>query len=436
MSTVSSKIPSLPSLPSLRSGGFLKVVGFLAVVISIIFLIQYAIKLTGKLPWPSNIRRIANSQSVEFTQRYSSSLSQKTIDTLWKAVPAEEQLLINTSVVGTRATGYLGPFVDGVFDEEKAVLAALMTGSRLFMIDIDMDKDSRKPVLIYRNSRGYKVSLNNGSIQKLAKFLASNMFRGSTEGTPFNVASSPCIIALIFHKTPDSIKKPAEYSKFLSIVAKELQPLQPNLLTQTPQGDFRRQGLESQIAFQNWEVLKNKCILLANVDTSLQRSPDKYGIYNMNVEDDLDLMVNGRIYRLEEGAGFGVTPLPRQNVSPSFVVFTPNYFLSIPQDKKADTILMTKSKFCIVANSNPELPLKSEQLSSLLTDYGVQCIPFAPFDSKAVSDSFVGSGAVYEKASYVAKVAELRFSPPKKIVLAEPSPKTNALGGKIVAPTL
>ncbi len=130
MSTVSSKIPSLPSLPSLRSGGFLKVVGFLTVVISIIFLIQYAIKLTGKLPWPSNIRRIANSQSVELTQRYTSSLSQKTIDTLWKAVPAEEQLLINTSVVGTRATGYLGPFVDGVFDEEKAVLAALMTGSR------------------------------------------------------------------------------------------------------------------------------------------------------------------------------------------------------------------------------------------------------------------------------------------------------------------
>jgi hypothetical protein len=301
------------------------------------------------------------------------------------------------------------------------------------MIDIDMDRDTGKPVCIYRNIRGYKVSLNNGSISKIAKALANNMFRGSTEGTPFNSASYPCIIALMFQKTPDMVKKPGEYSKFLSIVAKELQPLQSVLLAQTAQGDFRRQGLENQICFQSWEVLKNKCILLCNVDTSIQRSPDKYGIYTMDDTQDLDLMVNARIYRLEESQGFGLTSTPRQNVSPSFVLFTPNYFLSIPQDKKADTILMTKSKFCIVANSNPEVQMKSEALTSLLTDYGVHCVPFAPFGE---TDIWVGPGSVYEKQSCVAKVPELRFSPPKKIILAEPSVKTNALGGKIVAPTL
>jgi hypothetical protein len=431
------KIPSVSLGMSSANPSNVKGIGFLILGIIILIVgIQYILKLGYKLATPANIHRIGNDQAVALTSKYTVQSSKRTVEGLWDKVPAEEQLLINTNFAGVRLGGYIGPFTDGVFDEVKGVMTALMTGARFMSLDISVDKESGNPVLMYRNARGYRVNLNNGSLAKVAKTLAENVFRGSSEGTPFNCEDSPFILFLSFQDLPDDGKKPASVIKYYGKVAKALQPLVPLLLAQTAQGDFRRQALESQICFQPWSVINRKIILLTNVDTSSMRQPDKYGVYAMNATEDLDLLVNGRVYRTEEGIqNFGLTVVPTSTVKPSFCLTTPGYFLNTPPDRKAEAILMTKSRMCIIMNESAEKPLANESIGSLLNDYGVNCIPYVHF-ADGVSDAWVGEGAPYEKTVMVAKAEGLRFSPPKQIALLEPSPKTNSLGGMVQAPKL
>lgn len=431
------KIPSLPAMPSTMQGKSLS--GILFLIIGIIILIvgiQYVLKLGYKLATPSNIQRIGNDQSVALTSKYTVQSSKRTVEGLWNKVPSDEQLLINTNFAGVRLGGYIGPFTDGVFDETKGVMTALMTGARCMILDISVDKESGgNPVLMYRNARGYRVNLNNGSIAKVAKTLAENVFRGSSEGTPFNCEDSPFVLMLCFQDLPDEGKKPTSIIKYYGKVAKALQPLVPLLLAQTAQGDFRRQALESQICFQPWSTINKKIILLTNVDTSSMRQADKYGVYAMNATEDLDLLVNGRVYRVEEGIhNFGLTVVPTSTVKPSFCLYTPGYFLNTPPDRKAEAILTTKSRFSIVLNESAEKPFENSTIMSLLNDFGVNCIPYVHFDDSA--DAWIGEGGPYETNSMVAKPEGLRFSPPKQIALLEPSPKTNSLGGMVQAPKL
>ena len=72
-------------------------------------------------------------------------------------------------MVGCRSLGYLGPFIDGVYDEDNGILTALRTGARLFILDINIDPQTGDPALMYRNAAGYVKSLNIGSIKKIGK---------------------------------------------------------------------------------------------------------------------------------------------------------------------------------------------------------------------------------------------------------------------------
>ncbi len=219
-------------------------------------------------------------------------------------------------------------------------------------------------------------------------------------------------------------------------VARALAPYKNNFLTQTPQGDFRNQSLESQIAFLPWAALENQMILITNADTTPFRSLDRLGIVGLTQDDNLDTIINARVYTKEVKVNFGITTTPLANVKASFVLTTPDYFLNVPPERKADAIEGTKSQFTICMSHDPEFALSPENLSRLYTEFGVHSIPYCHFSPTKVTDQWLGQGKIYEKSAYVLKEEPLRFIPPSPHILKKASPKTNSLGGMLVAPKL
>jgi len=392
----------------------------------------------SKLPTPSNIKRIGDTQNALLMQKYITQYNTHAIKSLWKnpLTPDSQQLLINCSVQGCRLLGYAGPYQDGVFDEDNAVRTALRTGSRFFTLDIYTDHATGNPVSMYRNKMGYLVSLNNGSIRKIAKSLAERAFTATSDSSPQGVLTTPVILFLYFHDTPDYVKQPGKYIQYLSAVSKQLKPLSSVLLDSTSIGDFRHQQLDSQIWFKSMTTFARKVILLCNVDTTIMRNSALYGVQSVSPNEDLDMLVNARVYAQESGGMFGATLTQSSTAKAAAIICTPSYFLNIPQDKKQDAILLTKSVFTICMNPNPEESPTAEDIQKLITDFGVHTVPFTHFDDKSITDKWLGVGSVYEKESFVTKLLPLQFIPPTNIIINEPSSKSNANGGKIIAPVL
>ena len=402
--------------------------GVLAIVTGIVVGTYYALKVQSVTATESNISRIRQSQILTLEDQYNLRYSSIT-DIKWSNVPSNQQLLINLSMVGCRSFGYLGPFIDGVYDEDNGVLTALRTGARLFILDINIDPQTGDPALMYRNAAGYVKSLNIGSIKKIGKSLAGRAFSSMSSASPPAINYTPIILVLYFQETPDIVKQSAKYIKFLSKVAVELQDLSPFILGQTAQGDFRRQGLDTQLFFQPWQLFRNKVILLTNVDTSPMRNPSTYGVSSLSTSQDLDLMVNARMYCQETGVSFGATTVASKASVPAVIITQPSYFLTTPPNQVTQAIDTTKKCFTITMDPNPEIVYTKSDITSLITEYGVHCVPFVYFMKPEQLTPFIGTAAPFHNAALIVKPLPLRFVPPEDIVLQNPSQKTNTQGG-------
>ena len=401
-------------------------------IIGIIYGMVYLFQISRSMSNPDNITRIIQSQNSTLLDQYNFLFNNsQAASKLWSGIADKERLLINMNMTGIRLGGYLGPFKDGVFSADEAINTGLRTGARVLFINIEYNKKTGKPELVYRDGEGYIRSLNTITVKQVAKSISDRAFSISSDSVPPNIRELPLIVVLYFHSTPDIVKKPVEYISFLSQVSKDLQLIQPYILAQTPQGDFRRQNMDTQLFFQPMSVFKSKIILLCNVDTTIMRKPSDYGAPDVGPSSDLDLLVNARLYSQESGTSFGATSVVKGTSPPAAIITKPDYFLKMPQENRAEAILLTKKCFTITMNPDESVVTNVDDLNSLITDYGVNCVPFVHFmDMKSLAPYFA-IGNLYEKSSVLAKSKQLRFVIPDPIITKVPTQAMNTKGGFI-----
>ena len=443
-STVSSVIGSGKSLTAtlftpIRIWYFFLIALFITAIVFAVLGIKNAYKSNSTLSTPENIAIIKAVQMNALEKRWIGLKQTKTgLENVASQIPSDQQLLINFSVLSTRLTGFFGPFVSGVFNEDDAVRTSLSTGSRCLIIEIGRLTDSYEPILIYRDSWGIKSSLNLGNINAVARAIARHSFNPSS-GIPPATASDPLFVVVYFSDAPDPVKLPLENVRFMAKVAEQLQPLANLIIGQTPQGDFRRQGMESQMFFINTRLFSQKIIILTNADTTPFRRLNALGLGGeIDSKKDLDLLVHARLYSRESPSGLGITGSPLTNIVPAAVITTPNYWLNTPPDRIAQAQSNTKKAWTIVmapvAYEGVGV-VQKDTLKKLLEQYGVQAIPLCIFDTPTTTDLFTGKDAPYENTAWVAKPELIRYIPPKPIAVQKAIPETNSNGGAISSPS-
>ena len=389
---------------------------------------------------PGNIAAMIKSQNTILESRWAGNLQfRKGINDGFSKVPEPQRLLINTSVLSTRLVGYLGPFVSGVFDEDNATRLALSTGARCLVLEIDYENNTYDPKLIYRDGWGGKQSLNTGNIKKVMTSIASRAFRSDNNGAPPSVAGDPLILVLYFVRAPSKSNEPLEYVRFLGRVAEQMEPIKNLLLAQTPQGDFRRQALESQLFFINYNTFMNKLILLTNADTTPFRNIGNLGLNGeIGIKQDLDFMVHARLYSRESPSQFGITGSPTSTVKPAAVITSISYWTSTPTDRIESAVQSTKEAWTLVM---PHVSSETNQINDVDKDklynvFGVNSIPITLFSDPKHTDIFTGKGKAFNNNTWVPKPNLIQYIPPKAIPIQKPFPQSNSGGGKVIAPKL
>jgi hypothetical protein len=417
----------------------LKILFVIAILSLIIYAITIAFRNNRDLATPDNIQRIMSSQTLACEAVVSSSSAKKGLDAAFETIPQEQRLLINANVLTTRLTGFLGPFDSGVFSEDAATRIALSSGARCLVLEIDHEENSVEPKLIYRDNWGLKRSLNMGSLNLVARSIAQRAFTPTMDSVPANVANDPLFVVIYFVRAPSMATQPREYVKYLGKVAESLQPLKDYLIGQTPQGDFRRQQLEGQLFYMPYTIFSKQIILMTNADTTPFRRLETLGLQGqIGSTQDLDLLTHVRLYSRESPSNLGISQLPTTNVAPSAVITTPYYWLATPPDRLLDSQAQTKKAWTLVMEpvaTEKNTPTK-DNIKKLLTEFGVQAIPFCIFDSKPVVENYIGKDSPYFKTTWSIKPELIRFIPPKPLIIQKPSPQTNANGGAVFSPQL
>jgi hypothetical protein len=389
---------------------------------------------------PTNIVAITKSQNTLLEERWTGKLQMRQgIAQGFSQVPQPQQLLINTAVLSTRLIGYVGPFSSGVFDEDNATRIALTSGSRCLILEIDYMNNSFDPILVYRDGWGSKESLNTGDIRKVAASISARAFKSENNGAPSSVASDPLILVLYFVRAPNKSSQPIEYIKYLGAVAEKLAPLKDYILAQTPQGDFRRQALESQLFFTSYTAFQNKIIVLTNADTTPFRALGNFGLAGqLGIAQDLDFMVNARLYTRESPSRFGITGSPTSNIKPAAVITSSNYWLTTPSDRIESAVQSTKEAWTLVMPpvSSATNQIKEKDMNNLLSVYGVNSVPITLFSDSVDTDIFTGKGKPFNMLSWVAKPKLIQYVPPVPIPISKPYPQANSGGGTVVSPKL
>lgn len=389
---------------------------------------------------PGNIVAIQKSQNILLEAQWAGKLQMRQgIQSTFANTPAPQHLLINTAVLSTRLVGYLGPFLSGVFDEDNATRIALASGARCLILEIDYENNIYDPKLIYRDGWGAKQCLNTGNIKTVAASIAARAFKPDNNGAPASVASDPLILVLYFVRAPNKTTNPIEYIKYLGAVAEQLAPINDLILAQTPQGDFRRQALESQLFFINYGALSNKIIVLTNADTTPFRNLTNFGLSGqIGIKQDLDFMVNARLYSRESPSSFGITGSPNSTIKPAAVITSPEYWTTTPSDRIESAVQSTKESWTLVMTpvSSATNQINENDLNNLLKKYGVNSIPITLFSDQKNTDIFMANNKPFNRISWIAKPELIQYIPPKPIPIAKAFPQSNSGGGVVVSPKL
>ncbi len=408
----------------------LAVVIVIGIIAAVIYGILFVNDAKNNLSTDSNNQRKKLGQVATLDLFYNINFNaKKGIADAYKSAPAEQRMLINSHVLSMRNIGYLGPYEYGVYDEKDGVRYALACGARCLILDIDYYKPIEGPVLVLRDRDGIQISNNYGSIQKVCQAIADNTFTLMGNYVPFGLSKDPLIVVLNIHNTPDMVKDQAGYIKFLRQIGNQVQPLQKILLGNTPRGDYRRHAKAGDLWFRPVEELRNACIVLCNVDTSILQMGDVYKVGKTKFEEDLDYMVHG----------FVAQDINKLKDNDCAVITTSTELLTTPTQNISDRIKITKSKFTIVLDKNDTL-VNKDKLDKLLKNYGVHSVPFSLYNDETEIMPWlqkdVSAGGLYSKNSWVLKDLALRYIPPKPIVTVAQNAKVNtnmgAGPGKIV----
>lgn len=409
------------------------VVLVLAIVVGSIYAI---VKAKRTASTPDNIATILDQQLSIFQAKFSKEFKDRkslAVAIREQAITDREACLINFQPLTVVHPGFLGPVRDGVYDEQEGVLAALRMGSRCFVLPIDYhDRETlpaafpapNTPCLLYRDTGDTIRSINGGSIAKVAQAIADGAWSDLV-----NQRNDPFILILYFVRTPKENTK--EYLDFLSQVAKDLAPLSPYLLGQTPDGVYNRQARQNQLLYANLASMEKKLLIFCNVDTSGFRSSQTDFKHTYLTKEDLDYWVHLRLYKQNRETLVGATSVPEQGGMIRGIIDTPDYYITMPEDVTTQRAAVngTKEKFWITlspAGANPEVTT----VTKCLDTYGVQAIPLLLVDYTAEVQALMAKW----KYAWKAKPKAIRYVRPEAQIIPPQSPRADARGGALTVP--
>jgi len=291
---------------------------------------------------------------------------------------APETSLVNLQMLGVKQAAYIGPNEsDGTFDTSVGIQSALKAGIRFFTLQIgflEAKKDSANfeepfiPTLLYRDDAGKLISANSGSIKEIAKTLAAYAFADSLLS-----GSQPIVVYLHFERTPNALRDPEKYVRFLSAVSSDLQPLQDYMVKNTSSGNYQRQMNESALIHAPITTFEKKALILCNLDTTIFRNLKTLGMEQIDPKYDLDFMVNIRVYLDAKSNSLGASDVPHNGEIPNAIVVSSKSIVGLSDDDRDAFAIKGKSRFVIVMPSqmkNPTLPA----INLLLERNSVNCI--------------------------------------------------------------
>lgn len=422
-------------------------------LIGLLLFIILVLAATGKLgnrpaATPGLVRDKAKSQEQELagllsgtTIRPSDTVSGNPVKEAFQAnrteqpLTADEDCLINYQPLSILQPGFVGPALDGVYDEVKGVTMALDKGARCFVLPIDFHEmptfDPKlfaprgAPCLLYRDADGVIRSMNSGSIQKIAETLANYGFSNAT-----NYRDEPMILILYFVRAPNKDTDIARYLEYLSNVAKALSPLIPFHLNQTPEGAFTRQARQDELLYLPPKQFARKVLIFSNADTTPFRNTAALKLPRYAAKDDLDYLVHLRMFKTST-VPMGITEMANENQFARGIVETLSYFTTIPPDRTKQTTDKTKIQFTLALADPDTLPSEADATLALKT-MGVQCLPVNLGLLNAENKTLLGLW----KTNWPFKPKSIRFVKPRPIVPLQPSPKLDANQGQISSPKM
>lgn len=318
--------------------------------------------------------------------------------------------LINSQVLAIKDTGFIGPYPNGKYDEEDATSKVLKAGFRFLTLQVDYLDTAKDPTLfekpglpalLIRSSTNSLLSGNSGSIHTVASAIANVGFRPEV---PNNL--EPIVLYIHVNSTPDPLKSPEEYLKFLSVIARQLNPLAPMHLALTPTGNYTRQKLENELLVTPLSTYNGQVIIMSNVDTSLFRNRS-YTAYEP--AEDFDFWVNMRVYLQDAADVLGVSTMPPKSVTPAAVVADLKRILKINGTLVKTFAANAKNTFTIAMPDRTTNPTP-EDFKNALENYGIHAIPIDIFSDSA--ENVLQMASEYNNMPYFPKPAALRMTPP------------------------
>lgn len=405
-------------------------------VFGLLFAVIYIKQKSEVFSTTPNVLRIQNTQNASLDSFLTPFYKQKKsfVDNITGAsdLAKNEMALINFVPLTVTQPGFLGPTIDGVFDEKNGVSKLVRTGIRSFVLMIDYHEDSsmkpplyaemNMPCLLSRDSSGTVRSLNSGSIQKVCQTLADSAF-GFAAPSP----GDPLLLTLYFLRTPDPVADEKAFLRYCSQVAKELAPLTQYHLGQTPLGSYNRQARQDFLCFDPLTQIEKKVLIFSNLDTSLFRTAKPA----YQPREDLDYWVHLRLFK-DSTNNLGVTKPLTQNQMPRGIVDTTVYFTTIPPENTAVAVDKTRIRWCIAISdvgTNPTI----DKVNIMTNTIGVQSIPLSIL---AMNDDEKNLLTLWKDTCWKVKSKNLRFVIPSTFTPAQPSKQLNANQGQITSPSL
>jgi hypothetical protein len=420
---------------SFSSGGIIgSWVGIIIVIIIVIGVmlgvwVQFIQPSVDTMPTPANMQRISTERGTAI-ELANNTLS--IVKTPLRALDNSRNFLINHHVLATTGSGYIGPPVNGVYSEARAVQLALQAGVRCFVFDIEELKE--KPRLITKKPNTVRVSLNNGYLNKA--LCSSNMTAfSSMVGTIQNTwENDPLIFYLRFKKAP-SMACAQE-------VADALYRIRSFILRGNAKGEFNHRKAESQLFFLNNEDLAKKIIILSNIDTGPYNSPTAQG-----AKPNLDFYVHGRVYDRNSNQ-------TDVNTRHAFEVSI-SYIMGLDDNAISDMVKKTRVAWHILVNDDINHRYTKEEIDKA-SACGIQAIAGYVFedillDAETVRENNKNSGQVVAKerspvlqvfrqdnkhGAFVPKKTEHQYVRPGQVAVESAPREFNANGGMLTAPKL
>jgi len=322
---------------------------------------------------------------------------------------ALDTLFLNTQPLSIKDTGFLGPYPNGIFNEEAATSNALKAGFRFLTLQIDY-LDTKKdlsnfeapglPTLLVRNASGAIVGGNSGSIKTVANSIANN---GFSPAVPNNTL--PIVIYLHINRAPSAVTDAEGYLTFLSKIASALSSLGPYHLGSNPLGNFTRQKLADQILTMSLKSLEGQVIIMSNADTSLFRNTAvTKGAYAP--ADDLDFWVNIRVTLDTEADTNGITQLADASTASSAVLVSLSRVVQLSALNQNLFAGKGKKRYVIAMGSRTENPTPGD-VDIALEKLGVNAVPFDIFTPESKDILILANE--YSDMTYKPKPAALQY---------------------------